>query len=120
MPRKKLTVAKVKDRVVTFAGDADHAAKLTPQKPQPDNSNKGVSARGPPELLTVEEAADLLRLTKSTLDKWRVKGVGPKFIYVGRLVRYTRLHLAEDTAQAVTSTSQRTGRMHQLAGAPPD
>jgi excisionase family DNA binding protein len=31
----------------------------------------------PPELLTVPEAARYLRVTARTLDRWRLRGVGP-------------------------------------------
>lgn len=40
------------------------------------------------KLLTRKEAADYLRLKKSTLDAWAHKGGGPVFIKVGRLCRY--------------------------------
>lgn len=40
------------------------------------------------ELLTVEEAAKRLRLSTSTLNKWRVSGEGPAFVKLGRRVLY--------------------------------
>jgi predicted DNA-binding transcriptional regulator AlpA len=40
-------------------------------------------------LLTVEEAALRLKISKHTLNRWRVTGEGPPFIKYGpRLVRY--------------------------------
>lgn len=42
------------------------------------------------ELLTVDEAAQELNLSASWLNKLRLKGEGPSFIRLGRLVRYTR------------------------------
>ena len=45
-------------------------------------------------LLTVDEAAAILRCSKASLDKWRLTGKGPAFIYVGRRVRYRRADLA--------------------------
>lgn len=40
-------------------------------------------------LLTVEEAAAQLKLSKHTLNRWRVTGEGPPFVKYGpRLVRY--------------------------------
>ena len=41
-------------------------------------------------LLTTEQAADLVRVKPATLKIWRIKGEGPTFIKVGRLVRYRR------------------------------
>ena len=41
------------------------------------------------ELLTVEEAATRLKISKHTLNRWRVTGEGPPFVKYGtRLVRY--------------------------------
>jgi excisionase family DNA binding protein len=41
------------------------------------------------ELLTVEEAAERLKISKHTLNRWRVTGEGPPFVKYGpRLVRY--------------------------------
>jgi excisionase family DNA binding protein len=42
-------------------------------------------------LLTADSAASYLGCSPATLEKWRVKGGGPRFIKMGRLVRY-RLH----------------------------
>ena len=40
-------------------------------------------------LLTVEEAAVRLKISKHTLNRWRVTGEGPPFVKYGpRLVRY--------------------------------
>lgn len=38
--------------------------------------------------LTPKEAANRLRVTTGTLSNWRVQGMGPKFIKVGRKVLY--------------------------------
>jgi excisionase family DNA binding protein len=38
--------------------------------------------------LTVREAADYLRLSKSTLDAWRTKGRGPRFSKLGDRILY--------------------------------
>lgn len=42
----------------------------------------------PRKYLTTPEAADYLNEAKSTLEKKRMKGTGPKFIKDGRTVRY--------------------------------
>lgn len=42
------------------------------------------------ELLTLPEAAGLLRLPEKTLRHFRLNGVGPKSFKVGRRVMYTR------------------------------
>ena len=43
--------------------------------------------------LTTEQAAQYLALSTSTLNKWRCYGTGPKFLKLGRAVRYRRLDL---------------------------
>ena len=50
-------------------------------------------------LLTVEEAAASLKISKHTLNRWRVTGEGPPFVKYGpRLVRYVD-HVLDDWAQ---------------------
>ena len=47
-------------------------------------------------LLTVEEAATRLKISKHTLNRWRVTGEGPPFVKYGpRLVRYAERVLDE-------------------------
>jgi DNA-binding transcriptional MerR regulator len=43
-----------------------------------------------PDLLTITEAADLLRKPVATLRYWRHLGIGPRSFRVGRNVRYWR------------------------------
>ncbi|MEW1706962.1 helix-turn-helix domain-containing protein [Microbacterium sp. NPDC089190] len=42
------------------------------------------------EYSTREQIADFLQVKKQTLAVWAVEGKGPKFIKVGRAVRYRR------------------------------
>lgn len=42
------------------------------------------------DLLTKKEAADLLRTTPRTLDRWHRHGQGPRRIPLGRRIRYLR------------------------------
>ena len=45
-------------------------------------------------LLTVEDAASRLKISKHTLNRWRVTGEGPPFVKYGpRLVRYREVVL---------------------------
>jgi len=47
-------------------------------------------------LLTVEEAAVRLKISKHTLNRWRVTGEGPPFVKYGpRLVRYLEAALTD-------------------------
>ena len=47
-------------------------------------------------LLTQREAATLLKLSERTLERWRVAGDGPKFVRLGRSIRY-RLTAIEES-----------------------
>ncbi len=40
------------------------------------------------ELLTEGEVAEVLKCTKSALRRWRREGRGPRYVRVGRLIRY--------------------------------
>lgn len=59
-------------------------------------------------LLTVEEAAARLKISKHTLNRWRVTGEGPPFVKYGpKLVRYTSKSLdVWETKRSRTSTAQ--------------
>ena len=46
-------------------------------------------------LLTTEEAAKRLSVKPGTLEVWRCHGRGPKFVKVGRSVRYPEKFLDE-------------------------
>ena len=41
-----------------------------------------------PQFLSNKEAAELLRLNTKTLDNWRWKGVGPRYMKAGTHVLY--------------------------------
>jgi len=49
-----------------------------------------LSANQQPELLTLTEAAELLRAPVATLRYWRHLGTGPRSLKIGRHVLYTR------------------------------
>jgi excisionase family DNA binding protein len=46
-------------------------------------------------LLTEQQAAERLTVAVKTLQAWRVRGGGPKFVKLGRSVRYTEQDLEE-------------------------
>jgi excisionase family DNA binding protein len=79
---KKNAIAKIGRNVVSFDGS------------------------GVGHLLTVEEVADLLRCSVSSLNKWRLTGRGPSFVRVGSRVRYSAADLITYIARrTATSTS---------------
>jgi predicted DNA-binding transcriptional regulator AlpA len=59
-------------------------------------------------LLSAREAAALLHLSERTLERFRVSGAGPKFVRLGRSIRY-RLGDIEAfiASRTVGSTSER-------------
>ena len=56
-------------------------------------------------LLTTEQAAWLLRISRKTLERMRVEGRGPRFVKLGRCVRYRQRDLL---AWITTNTHQST------------
>lgn len=59
------------------------------------------------QLLNNDETADELGISRRTLPVWRVQGKGPKFIKIGKLVRYER---AEVEAWKEANTHSSTSR----------
>ena len=59
-------------------------------------------------LLSAREAAALLHLSERTLERFRVSGAGPKFVRLGRSIRYRLTDIeAFITTGVVGSTSER-------------
>jgi len=61
------------------------------------------------DFLTTPQVAEILGLAENTLEIWRHRGIGPKFLKFGRACRYRRADLeAWIDAQTRTSTRQTT------------
>lgn len=56
-------------------------------------------------MMSTKEAADFLGLGKGTLEVWRCKGRGPKFVKIARRVVYRRSDLEEYVAKRVVRTT---------------
>ena len=54
------------------------------------NENSNQNNVAPRIAFTTREAAGYLGLAVSTLNKWRCYGTGPKYLKLGRAVRYTK------------------------------
>lgn len=70
----------------------------------PDQSNPEPTVV--PVLMTTAEAAAFLRVSSRTLEDWRLRGGGPRFRKMGRLVRY---HTADLIAFADQDIRANTG-----------
>lgn len=46
-------------------------------------------------LLTEEQAAEILTLSVRTLQAWRLRGAGPRFVRAGRAIRYQQSEIAD-------------------------
>lgn len=75
----------------------------SPRAPQPTVSTPPASASS--ELLTLAEAAELLRAPVATLRYWRHLGSGPRSFRLGRRVLYRR-----DDLQAWVDAQRSDGR----------
>lgn len=53
-------------------------------------------------MLTTDEASQQLKMSPQTLADWRWKSKGPKFVKVGRLVRYRQSDLDQWLQRQVT------------------
>jgi len=59
------------------------------------------------DFITTKQAADFLGLRANTMEIWRLRGTGPRFVKLGRAVRY-RLSDLEDYISAQTQTRTKT------------
>jgi predicted DNA-binding transcriptional regulator AlpA len=60
-------------------------------------------------MLTQSECAEHLRLSERTLERFRVSGIGPKFVRMGKSVRYRLCDVeAWIASRFVGSTSEET------------
>ena len=57
------------------------------QAPHPFEANTEASALSTP-LLTTDQVAKYLGVSREAVEKWRRENNGPEFIKIGRLVRY--------------------------------
>lgn len=62
-----------------------------------------------PQLLNTDQAAERLRISPRTLEKFRVQGAGPKFFKIGRLVFYSAETIDEWTRSRLRSSTSDQG-----------
>jgi hypothetical protein len=105
--RRKNTVEKIGKHVVSFGGDG-RAISL---------GDNGGPAIDPLELFTVNESAAILRCSKHSLNRWRLTGRGPQFIYFGRRVRYRRADLIAFIDVSTRNSTSDPGGMAAVAAA---
>ena len=83
------------------------AVATTSPSPPPANSD-------PDAALNESQAANLLGVSVRTLQAWRLRGRGPRYIKIGRAVRYQRWVLvsfqAEHTVSVTEANSAEAGR----------
>jgi predicted DNA-binding transcriptional regulator AlpA len=75
-------------------------------------------------LLSSKDVAKILKCSKNTVDKWRLYGGGPKFVRVGKSVRYSpreiEAYIARSTAASTSdeaSPPKRPGNGRKAAAA---
>lgn len=52
-----------------------------------------------PKFLTIQQAADVLGVSYSTMNRWRALGIGPDYVMIGAKPRYRLIDL-ENYAEA--------------------
>jgi excisionase family DNA binding protein len=114
---RKNSIAKIGYDVVSFAEPitrdnaplTESASIIAERQQQLLDLLAGRPIRGPPALLTTEEVAELLRLSVSILNKWRLAGRGPQFVKVGTRVRYRLEDVAIFIAASTRGSTSATG-----------
>ncbi len=66
------------------------------------------TSSGQNRTLTDVEVAERLGVSRFTVRSWRLKGVGPKFLKMGRAVRYRSQDVDEYERQALVETQTDT------------
>jgi len=61
--------------------------------------------------LTDVEVAQRLGVSRFTVRSWRLKGVGPRFLKMGRAVRYRPQDVDDYERQALVETQAQSGHM---------
>ena len=77
--------------------------------PQPNASNdvgskESFASRLEHRILTDLEVSERLGVSRFTVRSWRIKGVGPRFLKMGRAVRYRSQDVDEYERQALVET----------------
>jgi predicted DNA-binding transcriptional regulator AlpA len=68
------------------------------------------------QLLTEAQAAELLQMKAQTLNKWRMRGRGPRYLKLSKKIRYDRADVAAWIAKnAVDPEKQTTKRRRRSA-----
>jgi len=57
------------------------------------------------ELMTTDEVAEHFRVNPSTVRRWRLDGVGPRFVKVGSVYRYPRAIIDEWVSDRVRESA---------------
>jgi phage terminase Nu1 subunit (DNA packaging protein) len=60
-------------------------------------------------LLSDEQLEEITKVKRRTWQDWRLRGLGPAYIKVGRLVRYDPQTVAQWLASRTVATAEQTG-----------
>ena len=71
-------------------------------------------------LLDTKAAAELLSVKEATLTDWRIQGIGPKWVKIGRLAKYDQLDVLEWIESRKTSSTARFGKLGAAMETLPD
>ena len=71
-----------------------------------DTQIQAIAAESTPSPLTEKEAGPMLGVKPQTMAVWRTRGKGPRYIKIGRLVRYKPEDVEEYRDQHIVRTSK--------------
>jgi excisionase family DNA binding protein len=81
---------------------------MTHPQTSTDVESKHSFAPSETRILTDIEVAERLGVSRFTVRSWRLKGVGPRFLKMGRAVRYRSQDVDEYERQALVETQARS------------
>lgn len=62
-----------------------------------------------PDVMTERQASQYMQISEKTLTKWRIQGIGPRFVKIGGLIRYRKLAIDDFLkSKEFNSTSEYT------------
>lgn len=94
-----------------------------PKSAKPENRRKSKAASSKSAeismggAVTPEELSSILGVSKGTLNQWRCRGYGPKFLKVGRQIHYPKNSVDEFVRAASEESEQRWERKTTRLGA---
>lgn len=97
--KEKELAQELAETAALLARAAENLTKLASSLTEKPAPQPLAAAPGAAEYLDVKEAAELLEVSRGGLEGLRARGKGPPYIRIGRLIRYPRSRLHENSGK---------------------